>query len=298
MSAAQPSRVAELFGVPTSTTADWARIVAEQNCPFTAKRCFKVRKSDPSTAIGTCVVRAGKSRDPMVICPNRLLADRRVLTDALGLLAPHQSDTDYHLIPEVRIPGGKVDYFIVAVKEDRPFDFVGVEFQALDTTGTVWPQRQQFLAQVGAADDHGSEDARRFHVNWKMTAKTILVQLHHKTRAFEEVGRKLVLVLQQELMDYMAREFSFAHVSDASDAHPLHFHPYRLVPNGGRLELELGTAKSTDAEGIAKALRLGDETLLTSEEILGRLESRMGDDTRWRPGASPAPSAIPDVSDD
>ena len=42
-----------------------------------------------------------------------------------------------------------------------------------------------------------------FGMNWKMTAKTILVQLHHKVDTFENLNRKLVLVLQQPLLDYM-----------------------------------------------------------------------------------------------
>ena len=53
------------------------------------------------------------------------------------------------VVPEVSIPGGSVDYFLVSVKDEKVRDFVAIEFQTLDTTGTVWPERQRFLASVG-----------------------------------------------------------------------------------------------------------------------------------------------------
>ena len=40
-----------------------------------------------------------------------------------------------------------------------------------------------------------------------MTAKTILVQLNHKIATFEHLSKRLVLVLQDCLLDYMRREF-------------------------------------------------------------------------------------------
>ena len=46
-----------------------------------------------------------------------------------------------------------------------------------------------------------------------MTAKTILMQLHHKIQTFEHVNRKLVLVVQDKLLEYMEREFDFTHLT-------------------------------------------------------------------------------------
>lgn len=296
-----PHRVAELFGESTDARTDaagWSQTVAAQNCPFTSRRCFKVRKSDPGTAIGTCVVRAGASYKPLIICPNRLLAEGQVFADALSLIPDHEPGNEYHLVPEVAVPGGTVDYFVVSVKDGAPVDFVGVEFQALDTTGTVWPRRQEFLAGVGSIEAAAVPALKPFGINWKMTAKTILVQLHHKTKTFEAVGRKLVLVLQQELMDYMTREFSFGHLAAGSAADSLHFHPYRLEQGEEGLELSLGSRKSTDTAGIEQALSLGDKDELDADQLLDRLGGKIGDDTRWQPSAHAAPPPVADLSDD
>jgi hypothetical protein len=75
--------------------------------------------------------------------------------------------------------------------------FVGIELQTLDTTGTVWPERQRFLATKGFNDIARADiDNRKpYGMNWKMTAKTILVQLHHKIQTFEEANKHLVLMI-------------------------------------------------------------------------------------------------------
>ncbi len=58
-----------------------------------------------------------------------------------------------------------------------------------------------------------------------MTAKTILVQLHHKIQTFEAVNRKLVLVVQDKLVEYMQGEFAFDHVNKPSvTGNSMHFH--------------------------------------------------------------------------
>jgi hypothetical protein len=109
----------------------------------------------------------------------------------MHLLSLHEPGNEIHLLPEVTISGGSVDYFLLSVAQDgRIRDFVGVELQTLDTTGTVWPERQRFLQSVGVPvlqEDAECEDP--FGLNWKMTAKTILMQLHHKVETFQDVGK-------------------------------------------------------------------------------------------------------------
>ncbi len=172
------TKIAELFAIPTRNVegVNWHTLVESQACPYISRKCIKVRKSDPDLSIGTCSVYYGRSEDQILICPNRLLIRRQIFTDCLHLLTLHEPGNELHLIPEVSIPGGSVDYFLVSVKRGRVLDFVGIELQTLDTTGTVWPERQRFLDSVGVATDRRDvESAKRFGMNWKMTAKTILI---------------------------------------------------------------------------------------------------------------------------
>ena len=83
------------------------------------KKCYKVRKSEPDTSIGTCTVLYGKSSVPVLICPARLIHRGQVFTDCLHLLTTHEPGNELHLVSEVRIPGGTVDYFLVSVRQNR-----------------------------------------------------------------------------------------------------------------------------------------------------------------------------------
>ena len=65
----RPSPIVELFGVSTSAAQDWSTLSTAQQCPFSGKKGFKIRKSDPSISIGTCVIRHG--RIPKFLCCNR-----------------------------------------------------------------------------------------------------------------------------------------------------------------------------------------------------------------------------------
>ena len=127
----------------------WRAVVKAQHCPFTDTKCYKVRKSQPSLSIGTCTLRYGAEKKDVVICPNRMLERKQVFMDCMHLLTLHEPGNELHVVPEVSIPGGSVDYFLVSARDGKAKDFVAIEFQTLDTTGTVWPERQRLLKSFG-----------------------------------------------------------------------------------------------------------------------------------------------------
>jgi hypothetical protein len=109
-----------------------------------------VRKSQASVSIGTCTVQYGADEKDVIICPHRLLERKQIFADCLHLLTSHQPGNELHLVPEVAIPGGSVDYFLVSTDAKRKVkDFVGIELQTMDTTGTVWPERELALQELG-----------------------------------------------------------------------------------------------------------------------------------------------------
>jgi hypothetical protein len=279
------TRIVELFGSSTSSESkqDWRKTLRHCECPFLGRTCIKNRKSDPEIRIGTCTVANGKLRLPVIICPHRLLERRQIFIDSMHLMTKHEPGNEIHLIPEVTIPGGSVDYFLVSAGPDgRVRDFVGIELQTLDTTGTVWPERQRFLQSVGVPTPRADRDcADSFGMNWKMTAKTILMQLHHKIETFENVGKHLVLVVQDHLLVYMEREFTFAHLSkSASVGDAMHFHAYSLTANTGQsLKLQLTRRHSTDAAGVATALGMKGTGRVALEEIFQILQSQISAST-------------------
>jgi hypothetical protein len=295
------SKIAELYGISTASDADWPTIIAAQPCPFLQRKCLKNRKSEPEITIGSCTVAAGKQGANIMICPFRLLERRQIFTDCVHLLTLYEPGNELHIVPELAVPGGSIDYCLVSVRHAKAIDFVGIELQTLDTTGTVWPERQRFLHQHGIRVKKVARTSLKpFGLNWKMTAKTILVQLHHKIQTFEHVSKHLVLVAQDCLTAYMKKEFSFDHLEAARLGDPMHFHSYSLDENEeGALRLQLGERSSTNTQGIAKCLGLQGEPNVELDEILKRLEAKISSQTLMsmeRP--PPAASLIDEAADD
>lgn len=288
------TRIIDLFGQDTAlkTGVNWRNVVRSQHCPFVDRPCYKTRKSQPEIAIGTCTVEY--QQQPIIICPLRLLDRRQIFTDCLHLLTGHEPGSELHIVPELSIPGGSIDYVLASVRRGKPRDFVGIELQTLDTTGTVWPERQRFLASKGVKGIAKADldESRSYGMNWKMTAKTILVQLHHKVQTFEAVNRHLTLVIQDRLLVYMAREFSFGHLSEARLSDPMHFHPYEMVKSTGH-RLELRKRLSTDTAGIATCLGLQSEAKVDLEVILAAIEQKITARTLFALDKPPPPSVGP-----
>lgn len=278
------TKIAEFFNFSTKNkNVNWDTVFTAQYCGYLNKKCIKVRKSEPDISIGTCTVQYGKENQEIIICPHRLIEKKQIFMDCIHLLTLHEPGNELHIIPEISIPGGSVDYFLASVKDKKVIDFVGIELQTLDTTGTVWPERQRFLTDLNIVEEpqEGYGD-KVYGMNWKMTAKTILVQLHHKIETFEHLSKHLVLVLQDHLLNYMKKEFSFSHIDTIPKVgDPMHFHSYKLeFGNDQNYHIKLNERLSTDSSGLASAMGLKAEAKVGLEMIIKTLEAKITDNTR------------------
>lgn len=133
--------------------------------------------------------------------------------------------------------------------------------------------------------DDAEDSDKKFSINWKMTAKTILVQMHHKVQTFEHVNKKLVLVVQDCLLSYMSKEFRFDHLkSPAVLGDSMHLHAYRMTcQDGGDFRLSMASRLSTDAEGIAACLGLQAEARVELEQIIASLQAKISAATLFTP---------------
>jgi hypothetical protein len=117
-------------------------------------------------------------------------------------------------------------------------------------------------------------------MNWKMTAKTILVQLHHKVQTLEHVGKHFVLVVQDCLLEYFRRQFHFDHLTNVRIGDPMHIHAYAMDEVEGRFQVELVSRLSTDAAGVAKCLGIQAEMKIELDTIVAEIEKKIGPTTR------------------
>ena len=281
------TKIAEIFGVSTRPTGDidWIELLKEPSCPYRGAACLMLRKGEPDTAIGTCSVHDGKTGDRILICKYRLL-DHGVFADCFHLLALHEPDNELHIVPEVSVPWGSVDYFLTSVKNGRVRDFVGVELQALGTTGTVWPERQRFLQSAGIEVDVEDVNSREsFGMDWKMTAESFLARLHRRTESFEFLGKHLVVFIQDTLLDYIRSQHQFDRLGGARLGDPLHIHSYSHVDRGGKAGvLELRERFSTDAKGIPGPRDRQADDSVELEAIVRELEARISSATLLKSG--------------
>lgn len=275
------NKVKELFGIKCVQGANITEALHRQLCPYSGKKCYKTRKSNPQTAIGTCTV--AYQGNNIIICPNRLLENRQIFMDCLHLLTLHEPGNELYVVPEISIPGGNVDYFLVSAKNGIVKDFLGIELQTMDTTGTVWPERQRLLYEFGiSVENEDILNTKPFGMNWKMTAKTILIQMHHKSETFEYLNKHLVLIIQQPFFTYIQRAFSFSHIEGVRIGDPIHIHAYDLKENQGQLRISLNSRVSTDSDGIAKALGLNAQPKVELKEIVAVIEQKLNDEYRLR----------------
>lgn len=275
------SNITEFFGLCcTDQNIDIEGAMRSQLCPYTNKICAKMRKSDPEVKIGTCSVKYQK-RD-IIICPHRLLEYNQIFIDCLHLLTMHEPGNELYLIPEVKIPGGNVDYFLVSASKDKKVkDFIGIELQTMDTTGTVWPERQRFLHERGiAVEQNDIDNNRSFGMNWKMTLKTILIQMHHKSETFENLNKHLVLIVQSPLYEHMRSDFNFDRIEGVRLGDPVHIHSYDFIEKNNKMHLALDLRVSTDSAGIARSLGLNAKSKIELTEIIKLLENKLSDDHR------------------
>lgn len=277
-----PKRPLELYARTAEESlspSEWQRIITNQHCPYLDRRCVKTRKTDSSITIGTCTV--GNRGSPVAICPHRLLEQGKIFRDVVPLLHQHRTGNDIHVVSEVTVPGGTIDYFVVSVHGTHVVDYLGLEIQTLDTTGTVWPARQKLIRDLLDDPADLQSDDRSYNVNWKMTAKTILMQLHHKVETLELLHKKLVLVIRDTFYDYTVREFSTTALTDANANDPVQFHVYGLEQaSDGRFSLQLRQRRSTTSAGIQQILGSARDAGLPEEQLLTTIRSKISAATR------------------
>lgn len=193
-------RIVEWFGFRVSDSSPNA--VSGRNsetCPFIEMRCTK-RLGD-GTRSGVCAVGIASESKPVIICPNRLYSDaygilRDIAKVAFGytgvVIQPNEyqshAQTDDSIVAfgkysggELRLPGrgrGKgyfVDWILARVKPDGELaEFVAVEVQSIDTTGSYKPEVLQLRS------GNLNPEISKAGLNWENVNKRILPQLIYK----------------------------------------------------------------------------------------------------------------------
>jgi hypothetical protein len=191
-------RIVEFFGYdPFDPTEQATRCRSNLLCPFLDIRCTKTFRD--GSISGVCTVQLAKS-GPVICCPNRLYAEQyKILSDVtkVAFEAEASLGTDRkggrtedgrdiavfgkRWAKELRLPkrGGRGAYFVdwilaVIGSENSLDEFVAVEVQSIDTTGSYREERDAYLQ---GKDYPGWSNAG---LNWENVSKRILPQIIYK----------------------------------------------------------------------------------------------------------------------
>lgn len=199
--AAMGIQIREWFGFDIT---DWSQDAKDhrdgERCPFIGADCTKVFSD--RTVSGVCAISSGDGR-PVAICPNRLYAENHAFLADIAATAfgpdcriIHPRDLrrvrhdGKHVVAfgkrygsEVRLPQRRgtgnyfVDWILARISAAGTLaEFVAVEVQTIDTTGTYRPA----VETLRLGQPRLSLESSTAGFNWENVSKRILPQLIYK----------------------------------------------------------------------------------------------------------------------
>jgi hypothetical protein len=191
-----PLKVIEFFGFDPADSSERAMSIrTSEQCPFVGGQCIKAFKS--GLISGACTVKPEKS-GPVIVCPQRLYAGEYLVLKDIAVACfgqgvrlcrvPEDFASDGKDVQvfgkrwgkELRLPGRRkgggyfVDWILALIGADRSLrEFVAVEVQSMDTTGSYEWQIRTFLGLPPVP-------VKPANINWENVNKRILPQLIYK----------------------------------------------------------------------------------------------------------------------
>lgn len=191
--------IVEIFGFPPNNHSDLAeRTRSAYQCPFLEETCIK-EGHDIGMPLGTCTVTSPYG--PVVTCPKRFYGKTHALLDKV---AAYFFDTHDQIlrIPEVG-PNQRSSLDWILAEHDSEgnvLTYHGVEVQAIDITGSVKPYFRAYMEGEDVSQiDH------RHGINWANVFKRMMPQVLAKGAMLASYGKKLGVLVQDQLLDYMER---------------------------------------------------------------------------------------------
>jgi hypothetical protein len=246
--------IVEVFGFPYGNESPEAvRCRSQYRCPFIGARCVK-GGHDIDIPLGTCGVHS--KYGPIITCPQRFYGDDYRLLDQVATHLVGES-TNTVRIPEVG-PGVtySLDWIVATYDEDlQLLDYHGIKVQAIDITGSVRPYFEAYLS-----GRPWEQIEHRYGINWANVYKRMLPQLLAKEAMLASYGKKLAVIIQDQLLAYVGRTGRMdIEVEEDATLVNLIFFSYRLrfLPDANVYTLELDRIIPTSSRKLEAAFIAG-----------------------------------------
>ena len=275
-----PLSVTELFGY-SPDSAEFSEAVRTLHCPFALIRCRK--NFSDGMASGLCSATATKDQTPVICCPQRLYANdyqilRNVCHSAFGSEVPLLTDLSGGIpvgggaIPfgqrlgkelKVRSRGSSYSFDWIIAKVDNVgelLEFVAVEVQTIDTTGSYRRQSWDLQAKHGGSGVEGfpRPEIKNSNFNFENVNKRILPQLitkGHLLRVEELCKKGMFFICPTPVLRRIYRRVGNQLAEYALQPGSITFQDYTIDPSSPvrPYPLVLGSSFTTTHDQLALA---------------------------------------------
>lgn len=254
--------IGEVLGLATPEKFDLAD--GDCICPFIQRVCTKrstnLGKTAPYPVCSIWKNSRGERKpesDLICVCPKRFYAVD-FLKDVIKHCWTGDLPTNPLIAPEVKMKGfGNVDFVIADVGADNNIkQFLSVELQAVDITGTVFPAYKSLC--------EGCELPTKptYNFNWDNVYKRYVTQLIRKGYFHHHWKTKIVAVIQEQVYNYIVERADFMRSTNVKDQNVnIIFMTYRLESDpsrSGQFFPVLATVEGTSHSNLQAAILYKD----------------------------------------
>lgn len=229
-------------------------------CPFIKSPCLKrsqqLANNEPYP-ICTLWRRTGAPQvameDLIFVCPKRFYAVD-FLKEVVEHCWPGERPKNPKVAPEVKMTGfGNVDFVIADVQDNGDVgQFLSVELQAIDITGSVFP------AYMAIRAEEDLDNRPTFGFNWDNVYKRYITQLIRKGYFHHHWKSKIIAVIPEQVYQYIKRRADFIRSSDVKNPQVnIIFMTYRLEDDPtrpGEFRPRVATVEGTSHSSLQNAI--------------------------------------------
>jgi hypothetical protein len=241
-------------------------------CPYSGSECSKRSTVDKRHPYPVCTLLKANGAS-ICVCPKRFY-EVDFLQDVIDYVWPDPKPRNPRIASEVTMAGfGKVDFVVADVNAAGTVsDFVSVELQAIDITGSV---REAYDALIAS---QVLEKRPTYGFNWMNVYKRYIHQLIAKGYYHHHWKTKIVAAIQDEVYAYIRNSASFMVNSDLSDpminiVFLIYGYSTALGENG-LPKMELKEVAGTSHSALQQAILY--KTALPKSEFKSKIEQRLG----------------------
>lgn len=220
------SIIGEILGEPAAIMRN--PVNAGDLCPFMNSGCMK-RGQRTDGPYPVCSIWHGPAdnRRLMAMCPRRFF-EAEIKNDVVENCWLGQRPTNPQIAYEVIMSGfGRVDFVIADVDEktNQIRNFVSVELQAVDCTGSVEPAFQAVCNSVNEMACRPS-----YGINWSNVRKRYIHQLINKGFYHHHWQSRIVSVIQTPLYNWLHNAMDFDELAPTATSANIVFLTYDFKP--------------------------------------------------------------------